>query len=150
MTALILALQVALPLSLVAWLAFLPAGSLAGRGLQAAGTGAFLFALARVDAWRRRPLPRNSLKENFGADKRRRKSGPVGACWRALEPHPSCFLFSARHLPEEWLQFGWSKVVSRRIEAAPEPTSGLTVPAPASTQRLAFGGVAQLVRAAES
>jgi hypothetical protein len=51
MTALILALQVALPLSLVAWLAFLPAGSLAGRGLQAAGTGAFLFALARIAPW---------------------------------------------------------------------------------------------------
>ncbi|AZQ66612.1 M23 family metallopeptidase [Silicimonas algicola] len=51
MTALILALQVALPLALIAWLAFLPAGSLAGRGLQAVGTGAFLFALARVASW---------------------------------------------------------------------------------------------------
>lgn len=51
MTALILAVQVALPLALIAWLAFLPAGSLAGRWLQAAGTGAFLFALSRVAQW---------------------------------------------------------------------------------------------------
>jgi len=51
MTLMILALQVALPLTLIAWLAFLPAGSLAGFALQAAGTGAFLFALARVAQW---------------------------------------------------------------------------------------------------
>lgn len=51
MIALILAVQVVLPLALIAWLAFLPAGSLAGRGLQAAGTGAFLFALSRVAQW---------------------------------------------------------------------------------------------------
>lgn len=51
MTFTILALQGALPLALIAWLAFLPAGSLAGFTLQAAGTGAFLFALARVAQW---------------------------------------------------------------------------------------------------
>lgn len=51
MTAMILAVQVALPLALIAWLLFLPAGSLAGFALQAAGTGAFLFALALVAQW---------------------------------------------------------------------------------------------------
>jgi hypothetical protein len=51
MTALVLALQVILPLALIAWLAFLPAGSLAGFVLQTAGIGAFLFALARVAQW---------------------------------------------------------------------------------------------------
>lgn len=47
----ILALQVALPLMLIAWLAFLPAMSLAGFVLQAVGTGAFLVALALVAQW---------------------------------------------------------------------------------------------------
>ena len=51
MTALILAVQMAFPLVLIAWLAFLPAGSLVGFALQAAGTGVFLFALARVAQW---------------------------------------------------------------------------------------------------
>jgi hypothetical protein len=51
MMALVLALQVILPLALIAWLAFLPAGSRTGFALQAAGTGAFLFALARVAQW---------------------------------------------------------------------------------------------------
>lgn len=51
MTAMILAAQVALPLALILCLAFLPAGSFAGFALQAAGTGAFLFALARVAQW---------------------------------------------------------------------------------------------------
>ncbi len=51
MTALILLIQIALPLALLAWLALLPAGSLLGIVLQAAGTGAFLFALARVAQW---------------------------------------------------------------------------------------------------
>ena len=51
MMALVLAVQVILPLALVAWLFFLPAGSLAGFALQAAGTGVFLFAMARVSQW---------------------------------------------------------------------------------------------------
>ncbi len=51
MIVMILAMQVALPLVLIAWLAFLPAGSLSGFMLQAAGTGAFLFTLARVAQW---------------------------------------------------------------------------------------------------
>ena len=51
MTAMILAVQVALPLALISWLILWPAGSLAGLILQAAGTGAFLFALARVAQW---------------------------------------------------------------------------------------------------
>ena len=51
MTAMILAVQIALPLALILWLALVPAGSLAGFVLQAAGTGAFLFALARVAQW---------------------------------------------------------------------------------------------------
>lgn len=51
MTPLVLAVQVALPLALLAWLAFLPAGSIAGFVLQAAGTAVFLFALARVAQW---------------------------------------------------------------------------------------------------
>lgn len=51
MTLTILALQIALPLALIAWLAFLPAGSLTGFTVQAAGTGVFLFALARVAQW---------------------------------------------------------------------------------------------------
>lgn len=51
MTTIILAVQVALPLALIAWLCFMPAGSLVGFALQAAGTGAILFALARVAQW---------------------------------------------------------------------------------------------------
>jgi hypothetical protein len=45
------AVQVAVPLVMIAWLAFRPAGSLSGFVLQAVGTGAFLFALARVAQW---------------------------------------------------------------------------------------------------
>lgn len=51
MTAVVLAVQVALPLALIAWLFFWPTGSIAGFALQAAGTGTFLFALARVAQW---------------------------------------------------------------------------------------------------
>lgn len=51
MTAIVLGIQVALPLALLAWLLFLPMGSLVGLALQAAGTGAMLFALARVAQW---------------------------------------------------------------------------------------------------
>jgi hypothetical protein len=51
MTAMILAIQVALPLALMAWLFVLPGGSLAGLAVQAVGVGAFLFALARVAQW---------------------------------------------------------------------------------------------------
>ena len=51
MTAMILAVQIALPLALILWLALAPAGTLAGFVLQAAGTGFFLFALARVAQW---------------------------------------------------------------------------------------------------
>lgn len=51
MTAMVLAVQVVLPLALLAWLFFMPAGSLAGFALQVAGTGALLFALARVAQW---------------------------------------------------------------------------------------------------
>ncbi|WP_447248525.1 M23 family metallopeptidase [Meridianimarinicoccus sp. RP-17] len=47
----IVAVQVALPLVLIAWLAFLPAGSLSGFVLQAVGTGAVLVALAQVAQW---------------------------------------------------------------------------------------------------
>lgn len=47
----ILAVQVALPLVLIAWLALLPAASLFGFVLQAIGTGAMLFALARIAQW---------------------------------------------------------------------------------------------------
>ena len=51
MTALILAVQVALPLALFAWLALAPAPGALGLLAQAAGTGALLFALARVAQW---------------------------------------------------------------------------------------------------
>ncbi len=51
MIATILTVQIALPLALIAWLAFLPAGSVVGFALQAAGSAAFLFALARVAQW---------------------------------------------------------------------------------------------------
>ncbi|MBS9405419.1 hypothetical protein KG088_17565 [Halomonas sp. TRM85114] len=51
MIALVLITQVALPLALLLWLALAPAGSVSGFALQAAGTGAFLFALARVAQW---------------------------------------------------------------------------------------------------
>lgn len=47
----VLGIQVALPLMLLVGLAILPAGSIAGFLLQAAGTGAFLFALAHVAQW---------------------------------------------------------------------------------------------------
>jgi len=50
-TGLILAVQVALPLALLAWLALAPAPSALGLLAQAAGTGALLFALARVAQW---------------------------------------------------------------------------------------------------
>lgn len=48
---LIIAIQIALPLALLLWLALLPANSLLGFFLQAIGTGTFLFALARVSQW---------------------------------------------------------------------------------------------------
>src|SRR6056297_1210949 len=51
MTVMVLSLQVALPLALIAWVACLPARTSVSFGLQAAGTGAFLFALARVAQW---------------------------------------------------------------------------------------------------
>lgn len=51
MTALVLGVQVALPLALLSWLAFFPSGSLLGVALQAAGVGAVLLALARVAQW---------------------------------------------------------------------------------------------------
>jgi hypothetical protein len=51
MTITILALQVALPLALLLWLALSPAGSRAGFALQTAGTGVLLFVLARVAQW---------------------------------------------------------------------------------------------------
>ncbi len=51
MTAMILAVQIALPVTLLVWLAFFPAGTVAGIVLQVAGTGAFLFALTKVAQW---------------------------------------------------------------------------------------------------
>ena len=51
MTLMIVAVQIALPLVLIAWIAFLPANSLAGFMFQAVGAGAILFALARVAQW---------------------------------------------------------------------------------------------------
>ncbi len=51
MKALILLTQVALPLSLLVWLALWPADSVTGLLFQAMGTGALLFALARVAQW---------------------------------------------------------------------------------------------------
>jgi hypothetical protein len=51
MTTLILLTQIALPLALLGWLAVFPAASLLGVSLQAAGTAAVLFALARVAQW---------------------------------------------------------------------------------------------------
>ena len=51
MTVMVLSLQVALPLALIAWVARLPARTSVSFGLQAAGTGAFLFALARGAQW---------------------------------------------------------------------------------------------------
>jgi hypothetical protein len=47
----VLSLQVALPVVMIAWLILRPARNLAGFVLQAAGTGALLFALARVAQW---------------------------------------------------------------------------------------------------
>lgn len=63
-TAAILALQVVLPLLLIVWLGFFPAGSLAGFAVQAAGIGAFLFALARIAQW---ALPAWWLPRVYGA-----------------------------------------------------------------------------------
>ncbi|WP_158540143.1 M23 family metallopeptidase [Rhodosalinus halophilus] len=51
MTLLVLLVQVALPLTLLAWIAVYPAGSLAGFVFQAAGVASFLYALARVSQW---------------------------------------------------------------------------------------------------
>ena len=51
MILMILTVQVALPLVLIAWVALLPAVRVVGFATQAAGTGAFLFALARVAQW---------------------------------------------------------------------------------------------------
>jgi len=50
-TALILLVQVALPLLLLGWLAFWPAGSTLGWLVQTAGVAAILFALARIAQW---------------------------------------------------------------------------------------------------
>ncbi|MBR9649726.1 M23 family metallopeptidase [Thalassovita aquimarina] len=51
MIAVVLLFQVAIPLAILAWLWLYPANSMAGLAIQAAGTGAFLFALARVAQW---------------------------------------------------------------------------------------------------
>lgn len=51
MSTLILLVQVALPLLLLGWLAFWPAGSAMGWLVQAAGVAAMLFALARIAQW---------------------------------------------------------------------------------------------------
>lgn len=51
MIAMVLAVQIVLPLGQIAWLAILPAGSLAGFALQVASAGAFLCALARDAQW---------------------------------------------------------------------------------------------------
>lgn len=51
MIALVLGVQVALPLALLVWLAVFPASNLAGLILQVAGTGALLLALALVAQW---------------------------------------------------------------------------------------------------
>lgn len=51
MTVTILVFQIALPLALLGWILFLPAGSTTGLVLQTAGVGAFLFALACVAQW---------------------------------------------------------------------------------------------------
>jgi len=51
MTALILLVQVVLPLALIVWFALAPASNAAGFILQAVGIGALLFALARVAQW---------------------------------------------------------------------------------------------------
>ena len=64
MTAVILGVQVALPLALLAWLALAPAASLGGLIAQAAATGALLFALARVAQW---AVPVWWLPHLFGA-----------------------------------------------------------------------------------
>ena len=47
----VLVVQIALPIVLLFWVALWPASSSPGLALQAAGTGAFLFALARVAQW---------------------------------------------------------------------------------------------------
>jgi hypothetical protein len=51
MMAVVLLVQVALPLALLAWLALFQAGSMVGWLMQAAGIAALLFALARVAQW---------------------------------------------------------------------------------------------------
>jgi len=51
MFVLVLTVQLALPLSLLLWLALWPARSVVGLALQAAGTGAVILALALVAQW---------------------------------------------------------------------------------------------------
>lgn len=51
MIAMVIAVQVALPLALLLWLAFLPAASSLGLALQVSGVGTLLLALALVAQW---------------------------------------------------------------------------------------------------
>ncbi len=51
MTALILLVQVGLPLLLLGWLAFWPAGSTLGWLVQSVGVAAILYSLARIAQW---------------------------------------------------------------------------------------------------
>lgn len=51
MTVIVLGIQAALPLAMLAWLKYLPAGSLVGYAIQAAASGAMLFAVARIAQW---------------------------------------------------------------------------------------------------
>jgi hypothetical protein len=51
MMALVLLVQVGLPVALLVWLALIPAGSLVGWLMQAAAVAALLFALARIAQW---------------------------------------------------------------------------------------------------
>lgn len=76
MTVMILLTQIALPLTLLAWLGLWPAGSFIGLLLQAVGTGAFLFALARVAQW---AVPVWWLPRVYGA---LWLVLAVAACWR--------------------------------------------------------------------
>lgn len=51
MTPVVIGFQIVLPLALLSWLLFLPAGNLIGFVVQASGAGAILFALALVAQW---------------------------------------------------------------------------------------------------
>lgn len=91
MIALVLIVQIALPLALLVWLA-LPANSIAGLLLKALGVGAFLLALARRSAARQRGQDMTTRRDYRDACQLANAQGPMsttGSLAKRQLSHPA-------------------------------------------------------------